>query len=384
MIVSTSICANYIPKAKVLATSLKHHNPDVFFVLCLIERTIHLAACDPIFDAVITARELGIKNFESFMFKYFLVEASTAVKGYLFKELLRRYPREDEFVCLDPDILVTGPFVELSEIIKAHNIILTPHLCKPEESEDLEAIMDNEICSLQHGVFNLGFLAIKRSEESRRFVDWWTSRLHKFCYADIPRGLWTDQRWIDLAPCFFNVFIFKHPGYNVAPWNLSQRHITQNDKGELFVNGYPLRFFHFTGFDSGANEAMIRKYCPNKNSPVYGLRDQYIELCNRYGQTELERIPWSYNFYSNGKKIKRDHRIAYRTNMKLREKFKGPFNVEASPSFYKLSKLSLVFKIYKTYLEKRILLRRAKDAFEKGGVRLVMKKALEYAKRKYA
>lgn len=365
MIVATSICANYIPKAKVLAASLKKHNPDVVFVLCLVERTAHPEATSMFFDEVVLAGELNIPDFESFMFRYSIVEASTAVKGHLFQELFRRFPQESVFVYLDPDILVTGPLTELREELKKHTIILTPHLCEPEV--DLGAIWDNEVCALKHGVFNLGFLAIRRSEESVRFVDWWASRLYELCYADIPAGLFTDQRWIDLAPCFFDVFVFRHPGYNAAPWNLSRRKITENEKGEFMSNSMPLRFFHFSGFDSGANELMVLKYCPDRESPLYKIRDAYIKMCAENGQRELGLLPWSFNLYANGKKIENRDRLAYRSDRELRRRIKKPF--EAWKELVVLSN---------DVNPEPCALTHVKNAYHEGGIRQVITKTVSY------
>ena len=36
--------------------------------------------------------------------------------------------------------------------------------------------------------------------QGRRFIDWWADRLRQFCYDEVPNGLFTDQRWVDLAP----------------------------------------------------------------------------------------------------------------------------------------------------------------------------------------
>lgn len=379
MIVTTSICANYIPKARVLALSLKEHNPGAVFVLSLAEREIHPSAKETgVFDHVILADELGLENFESFMFRHSIVEASTAVKGHLFKELFSRFPEEDEFVYLDPDVLVTGEFAELREALKRHDIVLTPHLAVPED--DYEAILDNEICALKHGVFNLGFLAIRRSDKSAGFIDWWASRLYEFCYADIPSGLFTDQRWIDLAPCFFDVHSFRHPGYNIAPWNVSQRKVTAGKAGEYLVNGLPMRFFHFSGFDSGANEAMINKYCPDRRDPIYRLRDAYVKSCDSQGQEEMGKHPWSYGAYSNGEMIPDDHRLAYRLNMELWGKFTDPFDVHARPSFYEYVNRKGTDKIVATGMG--LLLEHVKDAYKRGGPVFVIKKTLEYMGRK--
>ena len=47
-------------------------------------------------------------------------------------------------------------------------------------------------------------------------INWWAERLYLFCYDDIQNGVFTDQKWIDLAPCFFDTYIFKHHGYDFA------------------------------------------------------------------------------------------------------------------------------------------------------------------------
>lgn len=375
MIFCTSICANYIPKAKVLASSLKKHNPAAVFVICLVERQIHDAANDfENFDLIIKADELEIVDFEGFIFKHSIVEASTAVKAHLLNELIKRFPEENKFVYLDPDILVMGPFIELSEVLENNNIVLTPHLCEPEE--ELDAVLDNEVCALKHGVFNLGFLAVRRSPEAQKLLDWWAKRLYAFCYADISEGLFTDQKWMDLAPCFFNVYVFRHPGYNIAPWNLSRRRITLKEKEDYYTGNYPLRFFHFSGFDSGANEAMVNKYCPDRNDIVYRIRSNYIDFCKKFGQETLGKLPWSYNFYKNGEKILSDHRRIYRSSKELQNQFKRPFD---DASHFMSIKINDPNKCNFTNSTKlNTLYMHTKLAYRDGGIVLVFQKVLKY------
>ncbi len=63
---------------------------------------------------------------------------------------------------------------------------VTPHQTEPEKSRS--AILDNEVSSLKHGVFNLGFLAVRNCPEGMRFVNWWSDRLRDFCFDDICRN----------------------------------------------------------------------------------------------------------------------------------------------------------------------------------------------------
>lgn len=325
MIVCTSICSNYLPKAMVLAKSLKETNPDTKFLVCLVEREIPKEAEQfKYFDYVILAKDMGFDNFDKFIFKHSIVEAATSVKGNIFIYMFEKFKDEDKFVYLDPDIKIYSELKELNEALDHNEIVLTPHLTIPEDIKD--AVMDNELCSLQHGVFNLGFLGLKRGEESKRFAQWWATRLDMFCYDDIPRGIFTDQKWIDLAPGFFNVFILKHPGYNIAPWNVSKRKLTF-EENTYYVNGQPLRFFHYSGFDSGANEAMINKYVPNLKDPIYSIRDIYVKEMNELGQADLGKLLWTYDYFNSGEKIERISRIIYRDIPELYYKYENPFKL---------------------------------------------------------
>ncbi|MCE9606158.1 MAG: hypothetical protein K8U03_14775 [Planctomycetia bacterium] len=234
-----------------------------------------------------------------------------------------KYPDEKEFVYLDPDIKVYGPLTELKEALQHHPIALTPHLCDPEST--LDAVVYNELCALKHGTYNLGFVAVTQHPEGRRFIDWWTKRLEMFCYDDIPNGIFTDQRWVDLAVGFFEAHVFKHRGYNVAPWNLSQRKVVRDGAGGYSVNGQPLRFFHFSGLDSGANDGMLRKFVKDLNDPIYELRDRYVDELTAFGQDLLGSTPWSYAKFRSGEVIHEHSRIRYRSDPAVSAQIKKPF-----------------------------------------------------------
>ena len=326
MLVFTSICMNYLSKALVLGDSLKKHNKNIRFFVILVEKEIPEYWPDianDIIDEVILAKDLGFEDSNKFIFKHSLVEASTAIKGQALCYLLEN--ENDKVVYIDPDIKIYNSLDELSNLLNHNDIILTPHLTIPEIKE--EDIIFNELCALQHGIYNLGFLAVKNSEEGLRFARWWRDRLSLFCYDDIPRGIFTDQRWVDFAPAYFNVYILKNPGYNMAPWNLSTRKLEfKNNK--LLVNGeFELIFFHFSGFDSGANEMVFSRYVPNRKEDIYTLRYEYIGLMNFYGQEELGKSPWSYDYYLSGEKIDQNTRILYRNNKLDHSIDKDPFSL---------------------------------------------------------
>ena len=125
----------------------------------------------------------------------------------------------------DPDMVLFSRVDDILATLETSNLALTPHQTKPEQT--LDAIFDNEVASLKHGIFNLGFIGVRNTAEGRRFADWWAERTYHLCWADVENGLFTDQKWVNFAPVFFDgVAIIKSSRHNVATWNLTTRRMT--------------------------------------------------------------------------------------------------------------------------------------------------------------
>ncbi len=303
MIIYTSICANYTHKARLLAESVKSNMPEAKFIVCLTERSIPDGVANKFFDEVILAKDIWPNNFDRFIYKHAIVEASTAVKGRFLQYIYEHYADEDIFIYLDPDCYVYSDFVELKQALNRKPIVVCPHLLQPGN-------IDMELSSTAHGVYNLGFLAVKRSEEAGKFIDWWAERLHLFCYDDIARGIFTDQKWVDLAPCFFDVEIFKHRGYDFSIWSLLDCGM-KKEGGKYYIKGDELRFIHFSGQGAMAEKCM-RDWLPAGEHP---FKELYAEYSSRHEESDADHIsqmPWSYAVYQDGSKIDDEIRSAYR------------------------------------------------------------------------
>lgn len=318
MIIFTSICENYTHKARTLAESVKRNIPDAKFIVCLTEREISPEMQFLYFDDVILSKDMWEGNFNRFIFKHSIVEASTAVKAHFFLYLLKRFPDEEEFIYLDPDCYVYSDFIELRELLKTRAIILCPHLLQPGN-------IDMELSSTAHGVYNLGFLAINHSEEAEKFIEWWAERLYLFCYDDIQRGIFTDQKWIDLAPCFFDVEILKHRGYDFAPWSLLDCGMTK-ENGEFFVKGDELRFVHFSGFGATAQKCM-NDWLPEGEHPFRELYDKYSLEHEKNDSDHVSKKQWSYSKYDSGEKIDDSLRAKYRNSYETMFSIEDPFQL---------------------------------------------------------
>jgi len=332
--VFTSAALNYIPKVRILFNSIKKFHPDWKLHLALADKKDEdFDLSDEIFDSVYSVAELDIPDYESWAFKHSIVELATAIKPFMFLKLFK-LSNCQKVIYLDPDIVVFSQLDDILDYLDEYNILLTPHLVEPDKT--IEAIMDNEISCLKHGIYNLGFLGLSNKSETIKFLNWWSDRLYHFCRDDIPNGLFTDQRWIDFVPAFFEgVNVLKSPRFNVATWNLNSRFVSISGNQEYYVNkNEKLGFYHFTGFDSGAHQVMSKKNA-NNNPTINKLVTWYKKSINSTLKDPLTKKLWSYANYTNGDKIEKIHRKIYSERHDLQKAFPDPFDSNGFLSWVK-------------------------------------------------
>ena len=335
MKIFTSITLNYLPKARILAKTLKSYHPDWSLDLLINDRSENLGSNaksllydEQLFDEVIWLDQLEIPDKENWIFKHTIVELCTAVKGIYLQKLIDEGSQKIFYI--DPDIVVFNELSPLVNLLNNHAILLTPHLL--DYTDNKQSIQDNEIAgTLRHGTFNLGFLGVNAAKtEGRKFAEWWKRRLVDYCYADYDKGLFTDQKWCDLIPSFFtDYYIIRDPGYDVASWNLDCRSISIDKDGMLTINEeYPLRFYHFTGYDSGAGENAIEQLNKNKNNLIINeIWNWYHRQLIENGHNEIGDIQSAYSQFENGVYITEEMRRVYRNRPDLQSRFKQPFSI---------------------------------------------------------
>ncbi|MDA8018740.1 MAG: methyltransferase domain-containing protein [Thermoanaerobaculia bacterium] len=339
--VACSIASNnYLPFVRVLARSFLEHHPDGRFFVCLVDQPHPRIPYEEEPFEVVLVRDLGIPSFRNLAFRYSVVELNTAVKPFFLRYLHDR--QGAACACyFDPDILVTSDLGPLYDALREVDAVLTPHILQPLEDKASPADRD----FLLTGTFNLGFVGFRFTEASRRFLDWWQRKLFDECLHEIERGLFVDQRWMDLAPSFLpQVEILRDPGYNVAYWNLAHRTLTETKSGWALAEG-PLRFFHFSGFDPHAVDR-VSKYQnrfrlsqrPDLGPLFFNYRDQLLDA----GYERLSSLPYAYGEFSNGVRVPLSARRALAEEDRAGSIWADPFDVEAEgegrarslPSFY--------------------------------------------------
>lgn len=247
-----TICsANYLHYARTLHQSLVA-NADIGDFVCFLVDEI-----DDRFDRAalgfecVEAKDIGLAHVFDMAARYTIMEMNTAVKPFCFRWLFDNR-QTNRAIYLDPDLFLVSPLTEIDAAFDAGaNVVLTPHSLAP-----LNDGMDpDDIRLMRTGTYNLGFAALRKSPVTGALLEWWGERLLKECLVDLEHGLFVDQKFFDLVPSYFQgVEILRHPGYNVAYWNLSSRDVKRSTAGSWTVNGLPLKFFHFSGVVPGNSQ----------------------------------------------------------------------------------------------------------------------------------
>ena len=321
-----TICSvNYLNYAKTFIDSALKTNKNVDLYLCVVDEvdapskiSDRLQNCN-----VVLAKDLGIDSFLDMTIRYDVTELNTAIKPFVFKYLFNL--GYEHCIYLDPDIFIFDSLSSIFDLLEDGNsAVFTPHITAPKQDKKIP----NDHSFLQSGVFNLGFVAFAKTSEAEGFLEWWGQKLLTQCLADLPHGLFVDQKWCDLAPCFISkIIILRNQRYNVAYWNLEQCDIKLNIDKTYEVNGEKLCFFHFSGLTSEPN--IISKY-QNRfdgfpNEVIEGLFLMYRELLSS-NKDEFHNIEYTYSRTSSGIKINNHIRNIY--NRKTPDIKKWSNNIE--------------------------------------------------------
>jgi glycosyltransferase involved in cell wall biosynthesis/2-polyprenyl-3-methyl-5-hydroxy-6-metoxy-1,4-benzoquinol methylase len=319
----TIIACNYLPFARVLADSFLAHHPGAAFTILLIDDEQGACATDD--DRVEWRRlvDIGLDPVEIRRLAgiYDVTELATAVKPVLLRRLLDE--GRGEVVYLDPDIRIYESIQEVADLAAAHGIVLTPHTMEPYPKDERQI---DGFFVLAAGVYNLGFISV--GQRARPFLDWWWETTRREALIEPTKMMFTDQRWVDFVPSFFDHHILKDPGYNVAYWNLHGRQFYA-DGDRYLVNGMPLRFFHFSGFDV-RKPWLLSKHQGERPRVLLSERPALAKICHEYRQSlesaginDENKPPYGWTQLPGGIKISTRMRRLYWSALVAAEQGKG-------------------------------------------------------------
>jgi glycosyltransferase involved in cell wall biosynthesis/SAM-dependent methyltransferase len=332
MNICTIIAKNYIAHARVLAQSFKEHHPDgTCHVLVIDDTEGYIDPSSEPFELVSPAH-LGIENYEHMAAIYDVLELSTAVKPWLLRHLLDERSLK-RVAYLDPDIRVYDRLDEIERLTGEHGLVLIPHITTPLPRDGKRP---SEADILISGTYNLGFISLERGSATDGLLDWWSERLKTDCVVAPDVGYFVDQRWMDFVHGIMpDFYVLRDPSYNVAYWNLHGRELTHHT-GRYYVDGRPLRFFHFSGFDPDHRKRLSKHQTRieiRRGSALAHACNAYADELLAHGYRKAKNWPYSYGVLPNGVTLDSGMHRLYRKGEKEGAPHQSIFTPEGADRF---------------------------------------------------
>ena len=234
--VCTVVTPDHVARARVLARSLREHHPDARFTALVVGDAP--APAEPF--EVLSLEALDCPPLEAMIAAYEPFALMCALKPWLL--LAPASSRARPSSTSTPTSASTRRSTTPSP--RGRTAWCSPATCSARCRATAATRRRRTSCVA--GAFNGGFLGVGR--DARGFLAWWAERLAQECTIDPARGLFLDQRWLELAPGSRPATVLRDPGFNAGFWDVPNRPLT-GGPGAYAVAGVPLRCFHFSGFD---------------------------------------------------------------------------------------------------------------------------------------
>ena len=197
----------------------------------------------------------------------------------------------NEVIYVDNDIYFYNDFSFLFHELKTNNILLTPHFYKINTFEDQNWLEAN----FRVGLYNAGFIGV--NQQAILALNWWAN----CCLYNVKkvfwRGLFDDQKYLDLFPILFDkVKIIKEKGCNLAGWNYLNYHLKRESNGDLVIDDIDkLIFIHFA--ESSLVDFSNTNHLLNKEYKVYEKNLLYYHVAFSYKRSIFNKrtiVPFIY------------------------------------------------------------------------------------------
>jgi glycosyltransferase involved in cell wall biosynthesis len=280
-----------LPHARVLSETLANHHPGCRLTVLVAGPEALLNRDEP-FDVMHLDR-LGVSKWERL-----LEECSSAdLQEFLKPHLLRRLIADgaDSAVYLQVAVDVHAPLDPVLRELGRRGAVVVPRVLRELPTDGRRP---NRRDLLQAGRFGASLVAVDRRAMAVDLLDWWADRLAGA--AEQLSGTTGDEtwpsrelsRWLDFAPSVFGeISVLADLGSAVSYWNLHERRLYR-DHGEVVVEGRPLRFFHFEGFDPTRPfllNAQMDRLRTSENPSLARLCESYSARLERAGWHDYQR-----------------------------------------------------------------------------------------------
>lgn len=286
--IAFTICSNnYLAQAKVLSDSVYKYSRDYYdFYIVLCDEYSERIDYSEFHASFVLAKDLKIDNFDWMTRYYNIIELNTAIKPFAFKYLIEEHSPKYIYY-LDPDTCTYSPLSVLEEELGGDSILLTPHSLAPLP---FDGKIPTDNIFLNHGIYNLGFLGLRVSDDSLGMLNWWGEFLRTHCLDRVEKGFFVDQLPMELVPIYFHdaTKVSFHRGINTAYWNLHERSVCYDENSAHFIidEKTPLVMYHFSSYNID-NENVISRY-DGRNSfdGNDGLKKLFDDYSKNYKATK--------------------------------------------------------------------------------------------------
>ena len=227
---------SHLFKTKALADSLNKFNMHLHVLVVdnddILDKTEYITYYNLKFITSITGLKLITK------YKNQSDKLRWALKSVFMQHLLMQ---TDKIIYVDNDIYFYNDPKILFDLLDTNDILLTPHFYDSNPNLNQNWLEANFMV----GLYNAGFIGVNTN--ATKALQWWS----ECCLYNIKksywRGLFDDQKYLDLLPVLFEgVMVLKHKGCNLAGWNYLWYKLDRKKDSEVEIEKtYQLLFIHF-------------------------------------------------------------------------------------------------------------------------------------------
>lgn len=251
---------NYIPQGKHAILSAKKHNPDHTILLLTDYKESQIA------DVQFSPSDIGLPE------ENWLLVGRVAVVEFCLKAM-----KYDTAIFVDGDTYTYSPYTDLQNVTESHDIVVIPHITQPLPEDSF--FPQNRTISFA-GNYNTGVWSA--SIKGLDFLEWWRNQTSLYPITQPEVGIIAEQGWLRFANDFCNnAKVFRHPGYNVAYWNIKQR-LLEIKNNQYYINNERLSVIHFSGLKKELNPSQMsvfqNRYYLEKTDLAFSLFNDYHRL----------------------------------------------------------------------------------------------------------
>lgn len=292
MRVLTIASLDSLPRARVLARSLRRHQPDWTHEVVLVageDVVAAVAESDQSLDVRAAGSELDL-DVEALLALHGEQELVALLAPALLAHSAKR--ASEPVLHLPSTVWVLADLQPIGSALSSHSMLLAPRVSTELPEDGLEPKPEQLD---RAGRMDETIVGVDSSPESRRFLQWWGEHVERALGSlDARQSGYRpeDRPWLarvlELAPARFATAVLDDPGCNLSLWNL-HLHTLQTSADRMWVDGRrPLRFLNLPGFEPDHPSRLAANASRARVSRSSALH----ELCERYAQ-ELLDAGWS-------------------------------------------------------------------------------------------